>query len=73
MTTRFLPIIKFVELYKDNGIRIQSLKTGKLYILQLDSRTKKWKCSCPHHIFKRVTCKHLTSFLRGDLDDSLDL
>jgi hypothetical protein len=39
--------------------------TGKTYDVQFNPRTLEWKCTCPHHIFKRVQCKHIKEIQNG--------
>ena len=32
---------------------------GKPYDVQFNARTLEWKCTCPHHTFRKAQCKHI--------------
>lgn len=40
--------------FRDGGIeRVE-------YIVTYDTRrTRKWQCTCPHAVYRKVTCKHI--------------
>ena len=38
---------------------------GKTYDVQFNPRTLEWKCTCPHHIFKRAQCKNIKIIQNG--------
>lgn len=31
----------------------------------------KWSCTCPHHTFRKATCKHILSLRSGSKDRSI--
>lgn len=33
--------------------------TGKIYHVRFQTKTNKWKCSCPDHSIRGATCKHI--------------
>ena len=40
----------------DNHYQLKSLATNRIY--EIFSTELGWKCSCPDHVYRKVTCKH---------------
>ena len=70
--TKGEPTIIFIGLTNNTGIKVMSVNTGKVYQLWTDPKTGKMRCSCPHHLYRKATCKHIQAYLNGDLDNALE-
>tara|TARA_E500000318_G_scaffold58006_1_gene53721 strand:+ start:59 stop:262 length:204 start_codon:yes stop_codon:yes gene_type:complete len=38
---------------------------GKTYDIRFHPMTLEWECSCPHHRFRKVQCKHIKEIQEG--------
>src|SRR5215204_3641680 len=51
-----------IQRIDDNSYRVKSQNRNELYEI-IKTATKEWICSCPDHMYRNVTCKHIHAVL----------
>jgi len=56
--TPSLEVVKW-ELHGDDTFHLY-IKSDSGYEYRVDYDKHEWRCSCPHHMYRKVSCKHIT-------------
>lgn len=51
----------------ETGVKVYILKGSKGNEYTVTQTGDNYSCTCPHHVYRRATCKHITAVINGDV------